>query len=425
MDEVKLVCYLCLMLVVCFDELTRYSVVATNDAENLWRFLFENSTYNKYLRPVKDWNTQTEINLQLSIIAIVDFNEVEETITMTAVLKFSWNDEYLTWKPATFGNLTHIYVPQFLIWKPYLTLENSILKLGELGTPSLDVLLDYDGNVTWKPVEVFTVSCAADVYKFPFDTQTCHLAFEPSGYSHTEIILTSAEHTIDLHEYEGTSGWTITDSRIEATIRHSEIYLVCSLTLERKPLYFLLNIFLPILLLSILNMCVFILPAESGEKISFVVTIFLSLAVFLTIVSGKLPENSDRISLLNIYVFTSTFVSTLVAVLTIIQIRIQYRDSRIPVAYWLQRLTRMFTMSHDRRVSVLQLEDRDKNCMKTVSENDITQKPSTPLRNVDSRTPREVTWPDVVKAFDNLFFVVFIFGYSIITISLLAIAMRK
>ena len=58
------------------------------------------------------------------------------------------------------------------------------------------------------------------------------------------------------------------------------------------------------------------------RKVSFVVTIFLSLAVFLTIVSGEIPENSESISLLNAYVFTSTIMSTLTVIITIIEIRI-------------------------------------------------------------------------------------------------------
>ena len=52
-----------------------------------------------------------------------------------------------------------------------------MVKLGELGTPSLQVLVEYTGVIVWKPVEVFTVLCSIDVYQFPFDTQRviCHL----------------------------------------------------------------------------------------------------------------------------------------------------------------------------------------------------------------------------------------------------------
>jgi len=39
------------------------------------------------------------------------------------------------------------------------------------------------------------------------------------------------------------------------------------ITIEREPLYFTFNVVLPILLLGLLNGFVFILPAESGERV--------------------------------------------------------------------------------------------------------------------------------------------------------------
>ena len=406
------------ILLFCIHVFIKHSVVAVYSPEDLWNFLFENGTYNKHLRPLKNWSQPLEVDLQMSVIAIVDFNEVKEQIKLTTILKLSWKDEFLTWEPEEFGNLSHLRIPQHLIWKPYLNIENSIEKLGEFGTPSLHALLESSGKVTWKPVEVFTVSCSANVYKFPFDTQICHIEFEPSGYSPSEVTLTSSAYQIDLHEYEGTSGWDIVNSTIEIKERPPDMYLICSLILERKPLYFILNIFLPILLLSILNMFVFILPVESGEKISFVVTVFLSLAVFLTIVSGKLPENSEKISLLNIYVFANTFVSTLVAVLTIIQIRIHHRSSHIPVPSWLKRFTEIFTLERGGRDLELETEEQEKsNSKEGLNDNEGM--------NVHKTVSVNITWPDVVKAFDNAFFIFFVSGYIIVTIALLGLAMQK
>jgi len=39
------------------------------------------------------------------------------------------------------------------------------------------------------------------------------------------------------------------------------------ITIEREPLYFTFNVALPILLLGLLNGFVFVLPAESGERV--------------------------------------------------------------------------------------------------------------------------------------------------------------
>ena len=399
--------------------------ISADHAEDLWTFLFTNKSYNKHLRPVVNASTQMMIDLKLNVVAIIDFSEVEETFTLTAFLPLSWKDETLSWDPELFGNLTHMSVPQDKIWKPYINLQNSVVKLGELGTPSLQVLVEHTGVVVWKPVEVFTVLCSVDVYKFPFDTQTCYLSFEPSGYKLTEVLLTTSVPVINFREYEGNSGWTIVSSEIVAKTEHEDSYAICSITLKRKPLYFLMNIFLPIMLLSILNMLVFVLPVESGEKASFVVTVFLSLAVFLTIVSGKLPENSETISLLNIYVFVSTLVSTLVAIVTIIHIRLHNRDHRHPVPHYLQKLTKFISGSGDMRICHLDEKRENENNFngKENSNNNPVQCSKVPVAT--SEIGGDITWPSVVRALDKLFFGVFLFCYFIITVCLIGIAVNE
>ena len=313
-----------------------------NSENEVWDHLFKNSSYNKYLRPVKNLTIRTDITLEIRLTGIVEFNEVEETITLTAILPMSWRDEHLTWNPTDFENVTHLHIPQDMLWKPYVNLENAVSKLGELGTPSLQADLHHDGLVNWSPIETFKVSCHVDLYRFPFDTQDCFLAFEAYGMHDEDEMFIPGKTEIDLRDYKGTSGWLITETKIEIQERNTgPSHIVCTLSLKRKPLYFVLNIIWPIILLAVLNIFVFLIPVDSGEKVGFVVTMFLSMIVFLTIVSSKLPENSDRISLLNIYVFLSTLFSTFIAVITIIELRVYFRDPSIAVPKYLQKFTKI------------------------------------------------------------------------------------
>ena len=312
-----------------------------NNERYIFEFLFTNSSYNKFLRPVKNLTTRTDIHLSFSLIAIVNFNEVEETITVTGILPLSWRDEFLTWNATEFGNVEHIHVPQHLIWRPFVNLENSVKKTGDLGSPFLQVELSQDGTIEWSPVETFIISCHLDLYNFPFDTQKCTFVFEAYGMHENDQMFLPGRPDLDLHEYEGTSGWVISQTIIETIDLHGQTHILCSMHLYRKPLYFVLNIFCPIILLSALNICVFLIPVDSGEKVGFAVTMFLSMIVFLTIVSSKLPENSDRISLLNIYVFVSTVLSTLIAIITLIQMRLYFRDPSKPVPMFLQKIAKL------------------------------------------------------------------------------------
>ncbi|XP_060567766.1 acetylcholine receptor subunit beta-type acr-2-like [Ruditapes philippinarum] len=321
-----------------------------SSGHEIWDYLFLNGTYNNEVRPVKDWGTPTHVNVSVAVIAVVDFNEVKQTIILTSKLTIVWKDEYLVWDPLNFGNITHIHVLQSKVWKPYLFLENSVSKQPDMGSPSVNLIVSHEGVVEWNPVEVFKSTCAADVRKFPFDTQKCSMVFETQGYTNQEIEIHSVEDHIDFHGYGITSGWYVEDTDIETKSENgAEIHILCSLTLRRNPTYFILNIFLPIVLLSFMNLCVFILPVQSGEKASFVITVFLSLAVFLTIVSSNLPENTDNVSILNIYVCICTLLSVIIAFLTIIQIRLYHRDSNMPIPPLLLKLVILFT-SKGRRI---------------------------------------------------------------------------
>lgn len=75
------------------------------------------------------------------------------------------------------------------------------------------------------------------------------------------------------------------------------IYFVVFVS-ERKADFYSMNVMMPIVLVSVMVVFVFLVPAESGEKITYVLTVFLSLAVLLTIVMDSLPRTSKSISVL-------------------------------------------------------------------------------------------------------------------------------
>lgn len=66
------------------------------------------------------------------------------------------------------------------------------------------------------------------------------------------------------------------------------------LKIRRKPLFYILSVLFPCMLTSSVAILAFLLPPESGEKVSLNVTILLSLAVFLLMVSDQLPASSDH-----------------------------------------------------------------------------------------------------------------------------------
>ena len=70
------------------------------------------------------------------------------------------------------------------------------------------------------------------------------------------------------------------------------------LVLARRPMFVVVILILPVLVMGLLNTLVFLLPAASGERVSYSITILLSQALLLTIVSDNIPKTSSPVSIL-------------------------------------------------------------------------------------------------------------------------------
>ena len=55
--------------------------------------------------------------------------------------------------------------------------------------------------------------------------------------------------------------------------------------IHRRPVYYVFNLVVPKVILALLSAFVFIIPADSGEKISYAITILLAFFIFLLLLS--------------------------------------------------------------------------------------------------------------------------------------------
>ena len=89
-----------------------------------------------------------------------------------------------------------------------------------------------------------------------------------------------------------------------------------SLQLERKPDYFWIAIMIPMILLCVVTFCAVILPRDSSDKISLLITCFLAQVVFLDVVLKMLPITSNYVSLLVSFV-VMVLVATVAQILLV------------------------------------------------------------------------------------------------------------
>ena len=138
---------------------------------------------------------------------------------------------------------------------------------------------------------------------------------------------------IVLDDYEPNPQWELLNSSWTVVYGIYDVTITFTMTMKRVPSYVMFTVLLPVLLLTMLNIFVFILPCESGERVGYAVTVFLSFAVFFTLISGVLPES---VALFTIYVIIMTAQSAVICMIAIVQVRLSCNEEQErPVPKWL------------------------------------------------------------------------------------------
>ena len=140
-----------LIILFCFE--TTNAQTGQN-ARDLRVKLFDTDGYDKRVRPAFDQTVATDIHVSFFVTSLNDIDMAKETMVCTGYFRIEWTDDYLKWTPASFGGLEYSHWPQDDIWKPDITVKNSVKDYKELGDKALRVAVAYDGSVTWSPFQV-------------------------------------------------------------------------------------------------------------------------------------------------------------------------------------------------------------------------------------------------------------------------------
>ncbi|KAK3593208.1 hypothetical protein CHS0354_002735 [Potamilus streckersoni] len=136
---------------------------------------------------------------------------------------------------------------------------------------------------------------------------------------------TNRKRTDGMTYYEDNGKWKMLRTSSSTYIANSKSFAKFTVTIQRRSLYYMINIVLPTILLGVINGFVFLLPAASGERVGFSITCFLSFTVLLNMIMGFLPRTSYPLSLLCYYVTMMLMFSSFITLTTILTLRIYHR----------------------------------------------------------------------------------------------------
>lgn len=134
---------------------------------------------------------------------------------------------------------------------------------------------------------------------YPFDKQECSLRFGSWAFDNTKLDITLDVPYVDKEDYSESEEWGFVDSKAERQVRKynccPEPYstVVFTLVIQRRALFFLLNVVVPCGLITFSSLLSFVLPPNSGERVSFLMTVLVAFSVYMMIFTEEMPHSSN------------------------------------------------------------------------------------------------------------------------------------
>ncbi|RUS75843.1 hypothetical protein EGW08_016389 [Elysia chlorotica] len=299
-----------------------------DDVAKLHSDLFTN--YKRVIPPVYQQNHAVQVRLSLFLLMIHDLN---------------WEDEFLRWNKSDYGGVEEITVSQSSVWLPDILVENTAQNFAEIGSDSILVSIKDDGHISWEPGILTKTICEVNIGKYPFDYQKCEIKFLTWMHTNKTLDVQPGADLVSLDATISNGEWDIKSavaspyfypSTYKIGTAHTGVKFV--IELMRKRTFYVLNTIIPVVMLSLLNVLVFLLPASSGEKMALAVTVLLSFTVYLSIISEVMPKTSESISILAVYLTSLLSLSTMSVLSSGVVMNMIHQDDDKPVPKFLRCL---------------------------------------------------------------------------------------
>ena len=305
--------YLCL--------LTMYFIVVpfcpTDMFENIRKLSSVLKNIPGDIKPKQNQTEKIEIGIHMALHSMQDYDEVSGILKMSASFILYWSDEIRNWNTTEYNGLDSIQLPIQNTWIPKIIIRNMVIeKTFYYYDNDIDIKTTYvkyynTGSARLIVTSVITMSCSADILLFPFDSQECKVQLMAEDFD-SHVTFQTLSDGVDLRFAETNLEWSIIATSAEIfTNRPGLEQLNYKLTLKRHSKFIFLNLVVPIILLSFVNLLVFCIPVTSGERASLAFTILLTFVVFMTMVATMLPAN-DVISIFNMFLLTQLSCSVLI-----------------------------------------------------------------------------------------------------------------
>ncbi|WAQ99901.1 ACH1-like protein [Mya arenaria] len=268
------------------------------DEQALMHRLFNDQQYDNSVRPVFNSSENVEVQFGFTLIQVMDMDEKNQLVILNAWLEMIWHDERISWRKEDYNGLEVVRLPARLLWLPDIVLYNK-----------------------W---------VANTAKMLGFVPIVCKLKFGSWTYDKAQVDMVNKTGDVEVSAYVTNGEWMLSRYRI---VRNEVVYPISPaiypdvtviLTIQRRILYYVLNILFPCFWLNILSVLTFCLPPDAGEKITLSITVLLSYSVFMLLVAESMPPTSEFVPLIGIYLTVSMAVASVSVILTVVVLKLHH-----------------------------------------------------------------------------------------------------
>ncbi|XP_044795280.1 acetylcholine receptor subunit beta isoform X1 [Bubalus bubalis] len=314
------------------------------------------SGYDSTVRPAREVGDRVWVSIGLTLAQLISLNEKDEEMSTKVYLDLEWTDYRLSWDPEEHEGIDSLRISAESVWLPDVVLLNNNDGNFDVAL-DINVVVSSDGSMRWQPPGIYRSSCSIQVTYFPFDWQNCTMVFSSYSYDSSEVSLQTGlspegQERQEVYIHEATfienGQWEIihkpsrliqpsVDPRGGGEGRREEVtfYLI----IRRKPLFYLVNVIAPCILITLLAIFVFYLPPDAGEKMGLSIFALLTLTVFLLLLADKVPETSLSVPIIIKYLMFTMVLVTFSVILSVVVLNLHHRSPHThQMPLWVRQL---------------------------------------------------------------------------------------
>ncbi|XP_018594362.1 neuronal acetylcholine receptor subunit beta-4-like [Scleropages formosus] len=299
-----------------------------NAEERLMNYLLKGERYNKLIRPAMNRTERVTVKILVSLAQLISVNEREQIMTTNVWLTQNWVDYRLSWDPSAYDGIDKIRIPSRHVWLPDIVLYNNADGTYEV-TVFTNVIVHFNGSISWLPPVIYKSACKIEVKHFPFDQQNCTLKFRSWTYDYTEIDLVLKSKVASMDDFTPSGEWDILALPGRRTVNPADptyVDVTYDFMIKRKPLFYTINLIIPCVLITSLAILVFYLPSDCGEKMTLCISVLLALTVFLLLISKIVPPTSLDVPLIGKYLMFTMVLVTFSIITSVCVLNVHHRS---------------------------------------------------------------------------------------------------